>query len=195
MFELLYQILHQNWRYFFKTSVLTSVQKGEDTMENEALFTAAMQVCAFSGYSTPFGSTVMPLFFLNCADVTFPGFRTVFPAAWHPHFQTESFLFGVTEQQAQVVPQSKLSFCVFSLFWAAVCLRVGIVIVLKSELYSNSSVSVCGPKWELFSQSQTTSSLASLGHKLKRPLNVMTQAIAASNLGCCEDSVYMRFYI
>lgn len=47
MFELLYQILHQNWRYFFKTSVLTSVQRGaaEDTMENEAQFTAAMQVC------------------------------------------------------------------------------------------------------------------------------------------------------
>uniref|UniRef100_A0A3Q4BB91 Importin N-terminal domain-containing protein n=1 Tax=Mola mola TaxID=94237 RepID=A0A3Q4BB91_MOLML len=45
MFELLYQILHQNWRYFFKTSVLTSVQRGgsEDTMENEAQFTAAMQ--------------------------------------------------------------------------------------------------------------------------------------------------------
>lgn len=47
MFELLYQILHQNWRYFFKTSVLTSVQRGagEDTMENEAQFIAAMQVC------------------------------------------------------------------------------------------------------------------------------------------------------
>uniref|UniRef100_A0A8C9YC60 Exportin 6 n=1 Tax=Sander lucioperca TaxID=283035 RepID=A0A8C9YC60_SANLU len=45
MFELLYQILHQNWRYFFKTSVLTSVQRGaaEETMENEAQFTAAMQ--------------------------------------------------------------------------------------------------------------------------------------------------------
>uniref|UniRef100_A0A672YFB1 Importin N-terminal domain-containing protein n=1 Tax=Sphaeramia orbicularis TaxID=375764 RepID=A0A672YFB1_9TELE len=46
MFELLYQILHQNWRYFFKTSVLTSVQRGgaaEDVMENEAQFTAAMQ--------------------------------------------------------------------------------------------------------------------------------------------------------
>ena len=46
MFELLYQVLHQNWRYFFKTSVLASVQRGmaEDTMENEAQFTAAMQV-------------------------------------------------------------------------------------------------------------------------------------------------------
>uniref|UniRef100_A0A3Q2EBD0 Exportin 6 n=1 Tax=Cyprinodon variegatus TaxID=28743 RepID=A0A3Q2EBD0_CYPVA len=45
MFELLYQILHQNWRYFFKTSVLTSVQRGgvDDAMENEAQFTAAMQ--------------------------------------------------------------------------------------------------------------------------------------------------------
>ncbi|XP_061159226.1 exportin-6 [Syngnathus typhle] len=45
MFELLYQILHQNWRYFFKTSILTSVQRGapEDAMENEAQFTAAMQ--------------------------------------------------------------------------------------------------------------------------------------------------------
>lgn len=47
MFELLYQILHQNWRYFFKNSVLIKVQRGasEDTMENEGQFTAAMQVC------------------------------------------------------------------------------------------------------------------------------------------------------
>nr|XP_061805166.1 exportin-6-like [Nerophis lumbriciformis] len=45
MFELLYQILHQNWRYFFKTSILTSVQRGapEDAMENETQFIAAMQ--------------------------------------------------------------------------------------------------------------------------------------------------------
>lgn len=50
MFELLYQILHQNWRYFFKNSILITVQRGasEDTMENEAQFTAAMQV---SGHS------------------------------------------------------------------------------------------------------------------------------------------------
>lgn len=51
MFELLYQILHQNWRYFFKASVLTSVQKGvDDTMENEAQFTAAMQVSLCISY-------------------------------------------------------------------------------------------------------------------------------------------------
>uniref|UniRef100_A0A3P8XV62 Importin N-terminal domain-containing protein n=1 Tax=Esox lucius TaxID=8010 RepID=A0A3P8XV62_ESOLU len=45
MFELLYQVLHHNWRYFFKTSVLASVQRGsaEDAMENEAQFSAAMQ--------------------------------------------------------------------------------------------------------------------------------------------------------
>uniref|UniRef100_A0A673ZMI6 Exportin 6 n=1 Tax=Salmo trutta TaxID=8032 RepID=A0A673ZMI6_SALTR len=45
MFELLYQVLHHNWRYFFKTSVLASVQRGsaEETMENEAQFSAAMQ--------------------------------------------------------------------------------------------------------------------------------------------------------
>lgn len=50
MFELLYQILHQNWRYFFKNSVLMKVQRGasEETMENEAQFTAAMQVCGGS---------------------------------------------------------------------------------------------------------------------------------------------------
>lgn len=50
MFELLYQVLHQNWRYFFKTSILITVQKGaaEETMENEAQFTAAMQVSVFT---------------------------------------------------------------------------------------------------------------------------------------------------
>lgn len=53
MFELLYQILHQNWRYFFKNSVLMKVQRGasEDTMENEAQFTAAMQV--YGGEASP----------------------------------------------------------------------------------------------------------------------------------------------
>lgn len=46
MFELLFQILHQNWRFFFKTLVLNSVQRtgAEEHMENEAQFIAAMQV-------------------------------------------------------------------------------------------------------------------------------------------------------
>ncbi|TRY56086.1 hypothetical protein DNTS_017930 [Danionella cerebrum] len=45
LFELLFQILHQNWRYFFKSSVLSSVQRagGEEPMENQGQFTAAMQ--------------------------------------------------------------------------------------------------------------------------------------------------------
>uniref|UniRef100_A0A8B9H1M6 Exportin 6 n=1 Tax=Astyanax mexicanus TaxID=7994 RepID=A0A8B9H1M6_ASTMX len=45
MFELLFQILHQNWRFFFKTSVLSSVQRtgAEEHMENQAQFIAAMQ--------------------------------------------------------------------------------------------------------------------------------------------------------
>ncbi|KAG5279727.1 hypothetical protein AALO_G00080950 [Alosa alosa] len=45
MFELLFQILHQNWRFFFKSSVLSSVQRdgAGELMENEAQFTAAMQ--------------------------------------------------------------------------------------------------------------------------------------------------------
>ncbi|XP_060696656.1 exportin-6 isoform X2 [Hemiscyllium ocellatum] len=45
LFELLYQILHNNWRFFFKSSVLASVQRGtaEEPMENEAQFASAMQ--------------------------------------------------------------------------------------------------------------------------------------------------------
>ncbi|XP_051573033.1 exportin-6-like isoform X2 [Myxocyprinus asiaticus] len=45
MFELLFQILQQNWRFFFKSSVLSSVQRtgAEEPMENQAQFTAAMQ--------------------------------------------------------------------------------------------------------------------------------------------------------
>ncbi|XP_073713799.1 exportin-6 [Misgurnus anguillicaudatus] len=45
LFELLFQILHQNWRFFFKTSVLSSVQRTgtEELMENQSQFTAAMQ--------------------------------------------------------------------------------------------------------------------------------------------------------
>ena len=46
LFELLFRILHHNWRYFFKSSVLASVQRGvaEEQMENEAQFSAIMQV-------------------------------------------------------------------------------------------------------------------------------------------------------
>lgn len=40
----------------------------------------------------------------------FPGFWTVFPAAWYPHFQAESVLSGVSQQQAQVIPQSEFNF-------------------------------------------------------------------------------------
>ncbi|MGH0126135.1 UNVERIFIED_CONTAM: hypothetical protein FKN15_073535 [Acipenser sinensis] len=45
LFELLNQVLHHNWRYFFKSSVLASVQRGvsEEPMENEAQFIAIMQ--------------------------------------------------------------------------------------------------------------------------------------------------------
>ncbi|XP_010164399.1 exportin-6, partial [Antrostomus carolinensis] len=45
LFELLFRILHHNWRYFFKSSVLASVQRevAEEQMENEAQFSAIMQ--------------------------------------------------------------------------------------------------------------------------------------------------------
>ncbi|XP_029431964.1 exportin-6 isoform X3 [Rhinatrema bivittatum] len=45
LFELLFQVLHHNWRYFFKSSVLASVQRGvaEEQMENETQFIAVMQ--------------------------------------------------------------------------------------------------------------------------------------------------------
>ncbi|XP_007891868.1 exportin-6 isoform X2 [Callorhinchus milii] len=45
LFELLFQILHHNWRFFFKSSILASVQRGaaEEPMENEVHFIAIMQ--------------------------------------------------------------------------------------------------------------------------------------------------------
>ncbi|XP_051487857.1 exportin-6 isoform X5 [Apus apus] len=45
LFELLFRVLHHNWRYFFKSSVLASVQRGaaEEQVENEAQFSAIMQ--------------------------------------------------------------------------------------------------------------------------------------------------------
>ncbi|KAM6156221.1 exportin-6 isoform 1-T1 [Rhynchocyon petersi] len=45
LFELLFRTLHHNWRYFFKSSVLASVQRGiaEEQMENEPQFSAIMQ--------------------------------------------------------------------------------------------------------------------------------------------------------
>lgn len=46
LFELLFRTLHHNWRYFFKSTVLASVQRGlaEEPMENEPQFSAIMQV-------------------------------------------------------------------------------------------------------------------------------------------------------
>lgn len=45
LFELLYEVLHHNWRYFFKSTVLASVHRGtaEELMENEGQFIAIMQ--------------------------------------------------------------------------------------------------------------------------------------------------------
>ncbi|XP_076408147.1 exportin-6 isoform X1 [Peromyscus maniculatus bairdii] len=45
LFELLFRTLHHNWRYFFKSTVLASVQRGiaEEQMENEPQFSAIMQ--------------------------------------------------------------------------------------------------------------------------------------------------------
>ncbi|XP_005990742.1 exportin-6 isoform X3 [Latimeria chalumnae] len=45
LFELLYQVLHNNWRYFFKSTVLASVQRGaaEETIENAPQFITIMQ--------------------------------------------------------------------------------------------------------------------------------------------------------
>ncbi|KAM6166674.1 exportin-6 isoform 1-T1 [Erethizon dorsatum] len=45
LFELLFRMLHHNWRYFFKSTVLASVQRGiaEEQMENEPQFSAIMQ--------------------------------------------------------------------------------------------------------------------------------------------------------
>ncbi|KAM8779604.1 exportin-6 [Rhynchonycteris naso] len=45
LFELLFRTLHHNWRYFFKSTVLASVQRGvaEEQMENEPQFSAVMQ--------------------------------------------------------------------------------------------------------------------------------------------------------
>lgn len=46
LFELLFRTLHHNWRYFFKSTVLASVQRGiaEEQMDNEPQFSAIMQV-------------------------------------------------------------------------------------------------------------------------------------------------------
>ncbi|XP_032698564.1 exportin-6 isoform X3 [Lontra canadensis] len=45
LFELLFRTLHHNWRHFFKSSILASVQRGvtEEPMENEPQFSAIMQ--------------------------------------------------------------------------------------------------------------------------------------------------------
>uniref|UniRef100_A0A8C5QFR1 Exportin 6 n=1 Tax=Leptobrachium leishanense TaxID=445787 RepID=A0A8C5QFR1_9ANUR len=45
LFELLFQLLHHNWRYFFRSSVLASVQRdaGDEPMENQAQFVVVMQ--------------------------------------------------------------------------------------------------------------------------------------------------------
>lgn len=46
LFELLFQLLHHNWRYFYRSSVLASVHRdgADEPMENQAQFIAVMQV-------------------------------------------------------------------------------------------------------------------------------------------------------
>lgn len=55
LFELLFRTLHHNWRYFFKSTVLASVQRGlaEEQMENEPQFSAIMQVRKGRGQAHP----------------------------------------------------------------------------------------------------------------------------------------------
>ncbi|XP_044160267.1 LOW QUALITY PROTEIN: exportin-6 [Bufo gargarizans] len=46
LFELLFQLLHHNWRYFYRSSVLASVHRdggGDEPMENQAQFIGVMQ--------------------------------------------------------------------------------------------------------------------------------------------------------
>lgn len=45
LFELLFELLHHNWRHFFKTAVLATIQRGghEESMENQGQFVAIMQ--------------------------------------------------------------------------------------------------------------------------------------------------------
>ncbi|XP_053382051.1 exportin-6-like [Mercenaria mercenaria] len=43
LYELLHEFLINNWRYFFKGSVLTKLNNKEETIENEAQFSAIMQ--------------------------------------------------------------------------------------------------------------------------------------------------------
>ncbi|XP_063286605.1 exportin-6 isoform X1 [Pelobates fuscus] len=45
LFELLFQLLHNNWRYFFRSSILDSVNRdaGDEPMENQAQFVVVMQ--------------------------------------------------------------------------------------------------------------------------------------------------------
>uniref|UniRef100_A0A3B3UCB3 Exportin 6 n=1 Tax=Poecilia latipinna TaxID=48699 RepID=A0A3B3UCB3_9TELE len=90
MFELLYQILHQNWRYFFKTSVLTSVQKGgvDDTMENEAQFTAAMQAFGQSFLQTDIHIFKQNLSYLESLNSKHKLYHRVSPAFLPKLFRT-----------------------------------------------------------------------------------------------------------
>ncbi|XP_052267006.1 exportin-6-like [Dreissena polymorpha] len=43
LYELLHELLMNNWRYFFKGSVLTALNSKEETLENEQQFVAIMQ--------------------------------------------------------------------------------------------------------------------------------------------------------
>ena len=44
LYNLLFELLQNKWRYFFSASVLTSLQSGTETVENEQQFVAIMQV-------------------------------------------------------------------------------------------------------------------------------------------------------
>uniref|UniRef100_A0ACB8FLN7 Exportin-6 n=1 Tax=Sphaerodactylus townsendi TaxID=933632 RepID=A0ACB8FLN7_9SAUR len=67
LFELLFRILHHNWRHFFKSSVLASVQRGvaDDHMDNEPQFRAIMQAFGQSFLQPDIHLFKQNLFFLE----------------------------------------------------------------------------------------------------------------------------------
>jgi len=54
LYELLHELLQNNWRYFFKDSVLTVLKaaQNDENVENQQQFIDIMQVSCFCSHST-----------------------------------------------------------------------------------------------------------------------------------------------
>ncbi|XP_021575052.1 exportin-6 [Carlito syrichta] len=116
LFELLFRTLHHNWRYFFKSTVLASVQRGiaEEQMENEPQFSAIMQAFEQSFLQPDIHLFKQNLFYLETLNINQKLyhkkiFRTTMP------FQFVNVLLQVLVHKSHDLLQEEIGIAIYNM--------------------------------------------------------------------------------